>query len=68
MKRPIVIVISGGTLQAVYASEFVADELEVELVDHDDMEAEGVSRDEREQIEDKAVEGLTELPISDFAK
>ena len=51
----IVVVINGGVLDSVYSNDR---QLTVELVDHDDLEAEGKWRDEREAIESEATDGL----------
>ena len=53
----IVIVISGGVLANVFASDFVT----VRLIDHDNLEGEGFDEYNRDEIERKAIAGLTRV-------
>lgn len=53
MKTNIVIFVQGGVVQEVRST---SKDIEVDLVDFDNLEAEGKGRDERIKIGDKAVE------------
>ena len=60
-KPKIVIVVDGGNVQAIYGSV----PIEVVLVDHDNLEAEGFDRTQRQEVEDDATSGLTEYAAED---
>lgn len=50
----IVIVISGGNLQGISGSKNVP-ELDIVVIDHDNMEAEGIDRDRADELQDAAL-------------
>jgi hypothetical protein len=51
----IVVTIDGGNMSGVYASD---QRTQVQLIDHDNMEAEGLDSDERDDAESLAIDGL----------
>jgi hypothetical protein len=57
MKKKIVLRICGGVLNDVYVSPDMA-ETEVELIDYDNLEAEGLCSDERNEKFEIAIKGL----------
>jgi hypothetical protein len=54
-KTRIVIVVDGGNVQDAYSTD---PELEIELVDFDNLEADGKTRDERDLMSGNATAGL----------
>jgi hypothetical protein len=55
----IVVCVDGGVVYGVYSNQ-PYDAVEVLLVDHDDMEAEGIGRDERDAVSDRETRHLME--------
>ena len=53
----IVVVISGGVLQSVYVSSDL-NNVDIELVDFDNMEANGLNSDQRDAKMQAAIKGL----------
>jgi len=51
----IVIIVSGGNVQEVFAD---APDVQVEVVDHDNLEGEELDRDQRAQVQERATAGL----------
>jgi hypothetical protein len=56
-KMRVVILVEGGAVQGVYAS----DSVELEIVDMDDLKEEGKGYAARERILKKAIEGMKEV-------
>ena len=54
----IVIEISGGTVQAVYAGYLTSEGSCVEIIDYDDFEHDGTTDEEAKEILTEAIEGL----------
>ena len=55
----IVVCVDGGVVYGVYSNQ-PYDAVDVLLVDHDDMEAEGIGRDERDAISERETQCLME--------
>jgi len=56
----VVVFVDGGNVQEVYSNDLGID---VEIVDFDNLEAEGKWSDERHEILDRATEGLDPVPF-----
>jgi hypothetical protein len=68
--RKVVIIVDGGNIQGVF-SDAKFGELDITLIDHDNMEAEGIMRDDRDSIGEEAIQGLKEHGMNgheDFIK
>ncbi len=60
MKTPkIVVVVDGGIVQEVWSE----DKIDVVLIDHDNLEEQGIERDERDAIEGEETCGKLAWPI-----
>lgn len=59
----IVIHVEGGIVQGVYSTHHTTGVL---LVDFDNLEAEGISRDDRDKILEHATSDLSELSIDEL--
>ncbi len=54
----VIIVVSGGNVQAAFADD---QSINVEVVDHDNLEAEGLSTRARTDVENDAIAGLHQV-------
>lgn len=56
-KIKVVVCVSGGNVQAIFSNEPVM----IEMIDHDNMEAEGKDIDDRTEVYENAIVGLTQV-------
>lgn len=61
MKHRIVVLVEGGNVQGVFMSGSLPVGIKAEVVDMDNLKAEGLMRTEREEAEANALRGLHQI-------